>query len=320
MLDIQNFPALANFVICALVTLSGLYWLRRFSQHDNENRFLFRAYLCWWLSWVVWTATWALLAFTRLIETHQRTILALSDLNTVLLITVYFIITRGNTYKPLVAAIEFVYVCLVLASGYGIFFLFFPERFDDLQMGWGLCISALSTLLVGVAFSFRFKTRAVLAIGFAYAFSQPLAFEAILHSTARHGDSLSAAHALAAFKFTLAILKVVWATVVTVYFTQVPVTRADMVVESNYGPLLPPLRDLPILPLLAQSIALLLAIVVLTGVALLKQYPDAFTHQLIPTLGAVGVLITILTGLTKGVKVLIRFIKQHEAEASKQHT
>jgi hypothetical protein len=267
---------------------------------------------------VVWTATWAILAFTRLIETHQRTILGLSDLNTVLLITVYFVITRGNTYKPLLAVIDFVYVCLVLASGYAIFFLFFPERFDDLQMGWGLCISAISTILVGAAFSFRFKTRAVLAIGFAYAFSQPLAFEAILHGTALHRDPPSAVHALAAYKFVLAILKVVWATIVTVYFTQAPVTKADIFVESNYGPLLPPLKDLPI-PLLAQTVALLLAIVVLSGVALFKQYPEAFTHQIVPALGAIGAFIAIMGVLGKGVKFLRRIIKENAARASNQH-
>ena len=280
-----DFPSFANFLVCSLVTLSGFYWLRSFTQkHENEKRFLFRSYLCWWLSWVAWTIIWTIIAFTAWEVTHPRLLLGLSDLNAILLISVYFSLVRGNAYKPMVALIDFVGLCTVIAVGYAIFRVLLADRFDSLQSGWGLCLSAVSTLVVGWAFVMRYETRLVLIIGFIYAFAQPVAFDAILHKE----PTPHLASVLDAFTFGLAALKVVWATIVTLYFTQSPLDDEKMkgITKKIFN--VPPLRQIP-LAFHIQTMLLLLTVVVLTTIAFGIPRLDRVNLGLM--LGALGVLL-----------------------------
>jgi len=305
-----DFPSLTNFIVCSIVTLSGLYWLKKFSQkYEKKNHFVFRSYFCWWLSWVIWVATWAIITFTDWAHTypHERLLLALSDLNAIFLITVYFTLTRGNAYKPTDAIIDFGFLCIAVAAGYGTFWLFLPQRFDHLQTGWGLCLSAISIILVGQAFAFRYRTRAVLIIGFVYAFSQPVAFDAILHNAMMDRDPESSV-AIPAFKFVLAIFKVLWATVVTVYFTQVPAVKENIVIDYSKGTLLPPFKKLP-KPVFAQTLVLVAAIVVLLIVTVESKFPDAAKNEIVHIFTALGTLVVLITALAKFFEWLSNYLK-----------
>jgi hypothetical protein len=315
-----DFPSLTNFIVCSIVTFSGLYWLRKFSQkYEGKNRFIFRSYFCWWLSWITWTVTWALITFTDWANTYPyvRLLLALSDLNAIFLITVYFTLTRGNTYKPVDAVMEFGFLCCAVAAGYGIFLLFLPQRFDHMQTGWGLCLSAISTLLVGWAFAFRYRTRAVLIIGYVYAFSQPIAFDAILHSAAADRDPQSSVTILAAFKIALAIFKVLWATVVIVYFTQVPATEENLVIDYSKGAL-PTFNKLP-KPVFVQTLVLVATISVLLIIMVYSEFPEQAKKEILPILGALGALAGIITLLGKIFKWLRDHLRGGGPEAPIDH-
>lgn len=304
----QNLPALTNFCICVLVTLNGFYWLKYINKkNEHERRYIFRAYLCWWLSWVVWTVTWAIISFTEREISHPRAVFALSDLNAIFLVAVYFILTRGDGYKPITALLDISYLCTVLAAGYIIFWFLLPQRFDSLQMGWGLCLSAVSTLLVGWAFNFRYKTRAVLVIGFVYAFAQPFAFDAIQQKA----PPADVQPVLEAFKFVLAIFKVLWATIVTTYFTLPPATNENITVGTGEGVLVPNLKKLP-MSLYIQTFVLLTAVIVFLGIILFQRFPQVARDQIFPILGALSALVTIATVLARLVKWLKDNLKEEE--------
>jgi len=285
----EGFPSLANFLVCCLVTISGGYWLRVFSQkYGDEHRYIFRSYLCWWLSWAVWVVVWGIIAFTELKGYDRRLVLGLSDLNAIFLITLYFNLTRGNTYKPTSAFIDFGYLVLVLAAGYLIFLFVLSERFDNLQEGWGLCLSAVSTLLVGWSFLFRYKTRLILIAGFVYAFSQPFVFDVVLQ---KDTNPLTGA-----IEFVSAILKILWATAVTAYFTQLPTTAENIVVDSGKGALIPPLKKLP-MPFLIQTVVLLLAGIILTFIISIHRFPEIARGYILPIFGGLAALATFAASL-----------------------
>lgn len=295
-----DYPSFSNFIVCSIVGLSGLYWLKKFSQkYEKRNHYIFRSYVCWWLSWVIWGITWALIAFTDWEHTSRvRLLLALSDLNAIFLITVYFTLTRGNTYKATEAMMDFGFLLLAVAAGYGTFWLFLPQRFDHLQIGWGLCLSAISDILVGQAFSFRYRTRAVLIVGFVYAFSQPVAFDAILHNAAIDKDPQSSIAILAAFMFVLAIFKVLWATVVTMYFTQAPAVKENIVIDHSKSTLLPPFKKLP-WPVFVQTLVLVAAIIILLIVTIDSELPEAAKSEIGHIFAALSTLVGLIAALVK---------------------
>jgi hypothetical protein len=185
----------------------------------------------------------------------------------------------------MVALIDFVGLCTVIAVGYAIFRVLLPDRFDSLQTGWGLCLSAVSTLVVGWAFLMRYETRSVLMIGFIYAFAQPIAFDAILHKE----PTPHLASVLDAFTFGLAALKVVWATIVTLYFTQTPLDDDKMKGITKRILNLPPFRQIP-LAFHIQTVVLLLMIGGLTTFAFFGV-PRLDRENLGLMLGALGVLL-----------------------------
>lgn len=282
-----DFPSFANFLVCTCVTLSGVYWLRGFTQqHDGENRYVFRSYLWWWMSWLVWAGTWALITFSSWGTSHPRALLGLSDLNAIILFSVYFSLTRGNEYKPILALIDFVGLCAIIAFGYGVFRFLLPERFDSLQTGWGLCLSAISTLAVGRAFAYRYQTRAVLIVGFIYAFAQPLAFDAILHKEITPDVN----SILSAFKLVLAIFKVIWATVVTMYFTQTALTKENMVSGFSGVVSIPKLKELPT-GFYIQTSVLFIVIVGLMSFVLMAKVPTLKRDDIMLILTAFGVFL-----------------------------
>lgn len=283
----MDFPSFANFLVCALVTACGFLWLRNISGKYGENdRYLFRAYLYWWLSWLVWTLTWALITFTSWETTHRRALLGLSDLNAILLITVYFSLARSKAHKPTVELIDFVGLGAVIAIAYAVFQWLMPERFDSLQIGWGLCLSAVSTLVVGWAFVLRFETRLVLIIGFIYAFAQPLAFDAIFY-----GERIShQAPLLDAFKLVLAVLKVIWATIVSLYFTQAPVLDDKMKGTTPEIFNLPQLNRIP-WGFYLQTTVLSVVVLCLLTIGFLGKIPKLKREDLTLILSTLAVLL-----------------------------
>jgi hypothetical protein len=284
--------ALTNLVICIAVVASGFYWLRDFDQrYKEELRFLFRAYLCWWLSWLAWGAVWVLITlqvpYTQ--DTRDLITLAGSDLNAILLIMVYFTLTRGNRYKASTAWIEGTFLALIFFIGYATFYVAFDRGFAmRLQEKWGLILGAVSTILVGWAFALRYDTRVVLGAGFVYGFAQPAAFEAVLSVQARPKDFEDV---FVAVQVILALLKILWATVVTRYFTQKPEETDSLITEPSLETRFTFFEKWPP-QLFVQTFSLFAILVVLVLIFMPTQY-----MRVLAGIAALGAFCTIVTGL-----------------------
>src|SRR5258708_37343868 len=210
-MNLTQSGAAANFLICVAVVIFGFYPLRKLDREfDRQWRFLFRAFLCWWLAWVAWSVTWAVILSKLQLAPVTKNILTLvgSDLHAILLILVYFFLTRGSTYKPSQALIEGIFLALILLVGYSALYITFaPETASRLQEEWGLILGAVSTILVGWGFLLRYNTRIVLVMGFIYGFAQPAAFESVLIGKNPLPDATRAA-----IHIIIAGLKILWST------------------------------------------------------------------------------------------------------------
>ncbi len=230
-MNLTQSGAAANFLICVAVVIFGFYPLRKLDREfDRQWRFLFRAFLCWWLAWVAWSVTWAVILSKLQLAPVTKNILTLvgSDLHAILLILVYFFLTRGSTYKPSQALIEGIFLALILLVGYSALYITFaPETASRLQEEWGLILGAVSTILVGWGFLLRYNTRIVLVMGFIYGFAQPAAFESVLIGKNPLPDATRVA-----IHIIIAGLKILWATSVTLCILQLP-NSSDTLVQAS---------------------------------------------------------------------------------------
>jgi hypothetical protein len=282
-----------NLLVCGLVSACSLYTLRVLNmQNTGRDRFVFRAFVWWWLSWIAWTAAWAAIAIRNLPSEHPNLLLLLSDLNAVTLIMVYLTLTRAESYGGGTAVIDFINICVVVGAAYFVFYLLIPNRFNAVQHGWGLCLSAISTMLVGWAFVLRYGTRAVLVVGFVYAFSQPLAFESILNTNA--GPEAFAEP----FKLVLAGFKVVWAIVVTAYFAHHPPLLEPSIIQPPAGMKAPDAINPPQW-LTWQFAVFIVAFVVAAIVFAGRTLPQPAKEQVLPILTAISALVAIVTGINR---------------------
>src|SRR3712207_1974333 len=98
---VTHFGTVTNLVISVSVTLYGLMWLRE-GDLGAPHRFQTLAYRCWWASWLSWALAWSLLLVAALIGKDPIPLelkivtLAFDNLNSVFMILVYFVVTRGN--------------------------------------------------------------------------------------------------------------------------------------------------------------------------------------------------------------------------------
>jgi hypothetical protein len=308
-----KFAPFVNFVVCSWVTLSGLYFLRKLTQeYEPEKAYIVRSYFWWWLSWLVWTFTWFTITFWDWEHIHHTTILGLSDLNAILLIALYFSLTRGKKYKHIPGLIDFLGLALAIAVGYKVFHEALPERFASLQAGWGLCLSAISTLLVGWAFAFRYKTRAILIVGFVYAFAQPLTFEALLTNPAGANQAAIQLGNTAVI-LGLAVLKVFWSSVVTSYFIREPANKEDISFEFRELFSLPG-RGRMVMPFWIQTIASLgLVAALLIWGASGRMMTKPTIHEVYSVLGALAALVVIFGGIGRAMGFLKATLNENTA-------
>jgi len=123
-------------------------------------------------------------------------------------------------------------IILVLAIGYGGLYLYFGDdsaRAYEIQESVELCVGFVATMLIGWAFALRYNTNVVFVVGYAYGFAQPFAFKAFFDVA----ENESTRKLFIVVLIVLAFLKIVWATVVTRYFLQIPETSESLVMKSN---------------------------------------------------------------------------------------
>lgn len=221
-----------NLIIVFIVVGWGAYFMYILDQKwQNEYRFLYRAFTCWWLSWLAWAATWLVIP---LFESHPLAAIItflLSDLNAVFLVLVYFYLTRGNEFQIKDALHRASSILLALGLGFWALHSYIPDPdlAKELQESLELCIGVVATMLLGWAFALRFNSTVVLMIGYIYGLLQPIAYMALFHEDkfARSPDPFITAI------MVLAFLKIAWATVVTWYFMQEPESTENLVKQSK---------------------------------------------------------------------------------------
>jgi hypothetical protein len=254
---------LANLFACVAVVICGSYLLRSLSQKfQNEFRFVFRTFVCWWLSWVVWILLWAVILGVSKLTTDQilLTVLSLvgSDLNAVLLILCYLFLTRGDEYKPFQAGLDGFFIAVILAAGYaGLYLSFRPDTQLALRLHgeWALVLGAVSTILIGWGFLLRYNTRLVLVMGCVYGFAQPAVFSAVLQQGFPAPDKVP-------ILIVMALLKMLWATAVTACILQSPTSSKSLVTSSSSLFKLGGLRQSGTIFLVVQSVLLLFIFII----------------------------------------------------------
>jgi hypothetical protein len=142
--------------------------------------------------------------------------LVFDNLNSVFMVLVYFVLTRGNEFDTPRIKAAFSQICGTLALGCVILYLLSPliglAFAYDVHRTWSLCLGVFAPMLIGWACSLRYNTLLVLVVGFAYGFMQPLIYATEL-STAPSDAVLGIAAFKPVFAMTLGGLKVLWAVV-----------------------------------------------------------------------------------------------------------
>lgn len=224
---IKYFGTVTNFVISVSVTLYGYTaWFRR-RNVGHANRFSPLAYRCWWASWLCWVFAWGVLLLAALMGLDPVPVgmkiltLTFDNLNSVLMVLVYFVITRGNRFDRQRVKTAFLQIsgslllgCLILymlAQVIGIAFAY------EVHRTWSLCLGVFSPMLIGWACYLRYNTLLVLVVGIAYGFMQPLIYATELAAVQSSLGAQSMELYKPIFAMTLGGLKVLWA----ILFTQV---------------------------------------------------------------------------------------------------
>lgn len=231
---VTHFGTVTNFVISTSVTLYGfLAWLRN-RDPRAEPRFRPLVYRYWWASWSCWVFAWGVLLIAAILGSNQVNIelkivtLFFDNLNSVFMILVYFVMTRGDEFdKPKInAAIK--QIAGSIALGCAILYLLSPlitlSFAYEVHRTWSLCLGVLAPMLIGWACHLRYNTLLVLVVGSTYGFMQPLIYATELATT----QSSAAQSLLMSYKpvvaMTLGGLKVLFA----VMFMQVLVHGSSM--------------------------------------------------------------------------------------------
>lgn len=224
---IRYFGTVTNFVLSISVTVYGYAaWFRRRSV-GHVNRFSLLAYRCWWGSWLCWVFAWGVLLLAALMRLEPVPVglkiatLVFDNLNSVLMILVYFVITRGNKFEKPRVQTAFFQISGSLFIGCLILYMF--ARVINLDFAyevhrtWSLCLSVFAPMLIGWACYLRYNTLLILVVGFAYGFMQPLIYTTELAAVQSSLGPQNMMLYKPIFAMTLGGLKVLWA----VLFTQV---------------------------------------------------------------------------------------------------
>lgn len=217
---VEDFGTVTNLVLSASVVIYGfLVWLRD-KTLGTRHPYRILAYRCWWASWLCWVFAWGML-FAAALKGGQVPLslkivtLVFDNLNSVFLILVYFVVTRGDDFDATMIKAAFLQISGSLALGCSLLYLLAPVVGSDfayeVHRTWSLCVGVFAPMLVGWACNLRYNTLLVLVIGFAYGFIQPLVYATQLEtaqSAAVQGFMQSYKPVVA---MTLGGLKVLWA-------------------------------------------------------------------------------------------------------------
>jgi len=218
----DQYSAVANLSISATVVAYGIYWLRR-SNLASPLAFRYRAYIYWWLSWVAWVIAWFILTGKefKFLPSDSVAVDAISllpdNLNTVFLVMMYFILTRGNEYSGRWPLAHFGKLLVSLVVAYALLYAFLGVASDNLGLAyqthkaWSLCLQVFAPILVGWSFNLRFNTRVVLIVGFIYGFLQPLVYATQLEAGRTEELAQKIKDLKPVIGMVLAFLKVLWA-------------------------------------------------------------------------------------------------------------
>jgi hypothetical protein len=185
-----DFGTYTNLALSLAVTLYGIYWIFRPTVRIDYR---YRAYCYWWCSWLAWVLAWSLILIKQGIRSDalnnslnyipilETFILIFDNLNSIFLITVYFILTRGRDLTASQARIQTFLIALSLAIAFGAMYLLFYLNGNvkfayEMHRTCSLCISVFTPILVGWSFNLRFKTSAALMVGCIYGFIQPIVY------------------------------------------------------------------------------------------------------------------------------------------------
>lgn len=247
LIDNANFGTFTNLTIVFTVTIYGIYWLKTRSN-DLGIEFRYRAYAYWWWSWLVWVIAWYLLLHKQLFFTESKdkfipfidiSILVFDNLNSIFLIIVYFIITRGQDLNARQAKILTLQITLSLASIYSVFYLTFqsiPELAYEIHRTCSMCIAVFTPILVGWAFYLRFKTPLVLMIGCMYGFSQPIIYATQLSTFQRDEFKEWLNYIAPIIAMIIGFLKVIWAIVFTKVLSSFHSSTKNLIAVNNSNP------------------------------------------------------------------------------------
>lgn len=173
----MEFGTYTNLTLTFIVTLFGIYWLFR---PINPAPYRYRAYCYWWCSWLAWVLAWSLILLQQKSSLRlQIPILIFDNLNSVFLIAVYFILTRGRDLTSSKVRLQTILIALSLAIAFGSFYLLFQQNIVfayEIHRTCSLCISVFTPILVGWALNLRFKTSVALMVGCLYGFIQPIVY------------------------------------------------------------------------------------------------------------------------------------------------
>lgn len=223
-----------NLIVCFIVVILGFYWLRFFDRKwKDKHRFLYRAYACWWFSWLAWVISWILIRgsfFQSEVVQHALSLL-FTDLNATFLILVYFNLTRGNQFRIIDALYLSGIIILAIALVFGLLHLYIRDfkYAAAIQIDVELCIGFVTTMLLGWAFALRYNTNVVLVVGYVYGFLQPISYRAVFHPE----EFPRSPNLFITVIAVLGFMKIVWATVITWFFMQDPKTTESLVRQSS---------------------------------------------------------------------------------------
>lgn len=300
--------ALANFIIVLVVSIHGIFWLFNHSQIP-ELEYRYRAYRYWWCSWVVWCLVWILLYKkstyqnpAAFVPSLDIPVLVFDNLNSIFLIIVYFVITRGRNLTSRQARTLTIYIIFSVGILYGTVYFIFnnfylaPPKFAyEIHRSFSLSIAVFTPILVGWAFKLRFKTSIVLIIGCLYGLIQPVIYATELNTFQQPGyEEFQKAliNIKPAVAMIVALLKIVWVIVFTKVLQKNYASSESLILSDETE--LPHVWKSKNLSLLLQSLILIGVFIILLFAFQVKNY-NAF----IATFGVGFLVIITISGLWK---------------------
>jgi len=244
----MEFGTWINLIITLTVALYGVYWLLSpgVPLEQATVAYRYRAYCYWWCSWLAWVFAWSLLLLKQFYQVPpgkyilglEIPILIFDNLNSILLMIVYLVLTRGSTLTSREAGIRFIQMVLSAT----VFFLMLYSVFsalDDREFAYeihqtcSLCVAVSTPFLVGWAFRLRFKTTVVLTVGCVYGFIQPIVYATQLHvfQQGSHENTIIFIRPIVAMM--VGGLKVVWAITCTKFLSSAHASARNIIREET---------------------------------------------------------------------------------------